>query len=396
MPAVERVEIEPEVLRWARETAGYTPSMAAKRLGVKSEMIDQWESGELSPTISQLRRVVALYDRPLAVLLLPAVPVEGGAPVDFRARGAEGEKRWTPELHAELKRAISQRQVFLELREVSPESLPSVADRVQVGQQDPEGAARIIRSALGIDGWPRTAWHEPRTLLSMTIQAAERLGILVIQTEGVDPSEMQGFSVAKWPYPVIALNGGDPSRRRLFTLVHELCHVARGASGVCDLHENPPGNRDQRDEAEAYCNAVAAAVFMPREIVMADPTVSEAARMHAWTLTELSHLSDQFGLSSEAVLIRLIDLGEATWSTYELRKPELDSEYARWRRETKERQRGREGGPNYYVVKVRNLGKGYAAAVLDAYYNRAISSRDVANYLNIRFDQLHRLEQWVS
>jgi Zn-dependent peptidase ImmA (M78 family) len=247
-----------------------------------------------------------------------------------------------------------------------------------------------------MDSWPAGVWQDPSGLLKVAVRAAEDLGVLVIQTRGVDPAEMQGFSISDWPYPVVALNGRDTPRRRLFTLLHELCHIATNTSGVCDLHEAPSSSHERVDEVERYCNRVAAAVLMPRERILKDAATYAHEPNHKWTLSELRELSKRYGASSEAVLIRLIGLGRAAWSVYEMRKPELDAEYERLRQEREERQQRGEGGPNYYVVKARSLGHGYIGAVLDAYSNRAISSCDVADYLDVRFDQIPELARRAS
>lgn len=43
----------------------------------------------------------------------------------------------------------------------------------------------------------------------------------------------------------------------------------------------------------------------------------------------------------------------------------------------------------------RDLGQGYVTSVLDAFRSRAISSLDVSDYLDVRFDKLDKLEQAV-
>jgi Zn-dependent peptidase ImmA (M78 family) len=283
--------------------------------------------------------------------------------------------------------------VFLEISDLSPDSVPTFGNELRIEErEDPESAARTIRSCLEIDAWPGATWHHPNDLLNQAVAAAEDLAVLVIQTRRVEPSEMQGFSISERPFPVIALNGKDPPRRRVFTLLHELCHIALNVGGICDLHERLSGSASREDEIERYCNQVAAAVLMPKDKVLNDPLVHGRAAHHHWSLQELAELSNRFGASSEAVLIRLIDLGRAPRELYSLRKPALDARYE----ELQNQQKESEGGPNYYVVKARTLGHGYVNSVLDAYHNRSISSRDVADYLEVRFDQIPQLARRVS
>jgi Zn-dependent peptidase ImmA (M78 family) len=145
------------------------------------------------------------------------------------------------------------------------------------------------------------------------------------------------------------------------------------------------------DQLEHFCNQVAAAILMPESAVR--NAVANVEEDHAWTLDELESLSKRFGPSREAVLLRLVTLRMGTWDLYWTRKVELDAAYEEARRQEAARRReNRSTGPNYYVVKARDLGHGYVATVLDAFRSRTISSLDVADYLEVRFEQLPKLE----
>ncbi|HET8658545.1 MAG TPA: helix-turn-helix transcriptional regulator, partial [Micromonosporaceae bacterium] len=116
MAVAERVPVSPAVMVWARRTSGLDVETAAKRLQVHDEKVTAWESGVASPTINQLRRLARLYKRPLVVMLLPEPPRDFQALQDFRRTGGGVGSTWSPALHAELKRAVSQREVILEPR----------------------------------------------------------------------------------------------------------------------------------------------------------------------------------------------------------------------------------------------------------------------------------------
>ncbi|MHB2029307.1 MAG: ImmA/IrrE family metallo-endopeptidase [Acidimicrobiales bacterium] len=393
MSASERIAVTPAVIIWARESAGLDPDKAAHKLTVSRTTLDGWETGEKPPTIKQLRKVAKTYRRPLAVLLLPSPPTDFMPLQDFR-RASAAETPQSPELVSEVKRALSQRDVFLELAELAPASV-APSDQLPIISQDTgsEEAGALLRSALELDSIPTAVWGRPNEALNRCIRAVEALGVIVIQTQGVEIDELRGFSISEPPYPVIALNGKDFPRPRLFTLFHELAHLALRAGGLCDLHEARASKATGRDDTEHYCNAVAASVLMPAELLLRDPGVSQAGADYGWTLDELGQLSARFGASSEAVLLRLLSLSKATWDTYWARKDDLEEEYADARRRERERQRASTGGPSFYVVKARDMGHGYITTVLEAFRSRAISSLDVADYLDVRYDQLPKLEQ---
>lgn len=395
MPASDRIPVTPEVLKWARESAGLDAARAATLIGVSEAIVERWETGQLQPTIKQLRKAATKYHRPLAVLLLPNPPHDFDAMRDFRSIEPLAGPAWSPRLHVEYKRASSQREVMMELAEIAPFSVPSPAEFPFISaDDDPDEAGERLRTALGLDDLG-TGWAHPEGALKACIVAAEHLGVLVIQTQRVRSAEMQGFSIAEWPFPVIALNGGDAARRRLFTLLHELSHLALNAGGLCDLHEVEESLPREEDNLEHFCNQVSGSALMPARLFLAAPLVSTVAADHEWTLEELRELSLRFGPSSEAVLLHLVRHRRATWQLYWERKNELEALYAEADERERRRRQENPGGPSWYVVHARDLGHGYVTSVLDAFHSRAISSLDVSDYLDVRFDKLDRLEQAV-
>jgi Zn-dependent peptidase ImmA (M78 family)/transcriptional regulator with XRE-family HTH domain len=381
----ERIVVAKAVLIWARKTARLDEETASKRLGVSVENLLRLETGDVAPTLRQLRLAATAYGRPLAVLLLPEPPEDFDALRDFRA-GHEARKGETSHaLTVEYRRALMQREVILELADFGAVPSAPATPTFAIGLDHPaEDAGRLVRAWVGVD---RTAWPEPRDALAGWIAATEAQGVLVMQTHRVKPEEVRGFSVSEWPHPVVALNGSEFTRGRLFTLAHELAHLGLNAGGLCDLHEERRSD-DLEDRIEMYCNAVAAASLMPRDAVLGVPAIARATAGHAWSTDDLDSLARPFGISAESLLLRLVGLGKATWDLYRGLKPEFQRLYG----EAKDRQRQSEGGPSYYVVKARDLGPGYIRTVLDAYRGRTITSFDVADYLDVRYDQIPRLE----
>jgi len=67
-----RVQVKPEMLRWARERARLDLDALRETLPA----VDHWESGERNPTMKQLERFAAVTRVPLGYLFLDAPPVE--------------------------------------------------------------------------------------------------------------------------------------------------------------------------------------------------------------------------------------------------------------------------------------------------------------------------------
>jgi Zn-dependent peptidase ImmA (M78 family) len=390
--AVERIPIAPEVMKWARKTAGYADiEVAAKKLVVPIEQVEGWESGAVEPTIAQLRKAAKLYKRPLAVLLLPNPPKDFSVPHNYRKLKGEEANLWPPTLHAEYKRALSQREVIIELEEVSPDSVSKTSNKIKVSNSMPAtDLGKHFRSILEIDKWPNEVKTNPNKALNAAIDAAEEMGILIIQTKGVSYKEMRGMSISKWPHPVVILNGSDWPRPRLFSLLHELAHIARNSSAICDLHEVKPQLRDEDDSLEHYCNQVAANILMPEELIEQNAALS---KISTWTVELLREYSRNYSASSEAFLLRLIDLGKANWDGYKRIKPQLDKLYEEERAKFKAKQKDKASGPTFYIVKARDLGHGYIHSIMAAFDMRAISSYDAADYLDVKYNQIPKLQE---
>jgi Zn-dependent peptidase ImmA (M78 family) len=103
------------------------------------------------------------------------------------------------------------------------------------------------------------------------------------------------------------MNGSDWPRPKLFTLLHELCHLAPNAGGLCDLHE-PSRTRRRRteDDVEHYCNQVAASALMPRARILAEPGIQQAG---TWPIEQFGAVGQRYAASGEATLLRLVNLG---------------------------------------------------------------------------------------
>lgn len=380
----EGIEVEPSVLVWARKSLGLDEERAARKIGVVVGTLQKWEAGDASPSLPQLRKAAAAYKRPLAVLLLPAPAKDFDALKDFRSGPDRLASAQSPELTAEYWRAMSQRDVVLEIGELGglgeqPPDLPAIT----LDTPD-EDAGATVREWMNVP----TRWARPPQALASWIAAAEERGILVIQTHRVPTAEMSGFSVSSRPYPIVALNGSDFPRRRLFTMAHEMAHLSLNAGGLCDLHE-ARDSTEAEDRIELFCNRVAAAALMPAESLAHVRDVARAGADKQWTVEQLEDIAAPFGTSAESMLLRLIRLDRASWDLYRALKPRFEEGYAAARAD----QRESTGGPSFYVVKARDLGPGYVRTVLDAFRGRTISSLDAADYLDVRFEQIPKLEQ---
>src|SRR5450432_666202 len=325
----------PALLVWARESASLAQEAVAKKIGVKVDRIRAWEAGQENPSIAQLRNFAAATKRPLAVFYLAAPPLTFDALHDFRAGTTAGASlATTPGLAFEIRKAYDRREWALEL--MSELQLTPPAFRLSLRlHDDPEAAAGKIRLALGIRTEVQSRWRIDNEAFREWRALLENLGILTFQATTIDLDEARGFSISLKPLPVVVANIKDAYRGRIFTLLHEVTHLALNEGGICDLDDNQ--RRNSSAQIEAFCNRVAGAILFPKQDLLSTTEVRNhrTSEMN-WTDNEILLLSRKFGGSREALLVRLLALGRTSEKFYYKKRDEYRLEYAKWRDQRKE------------------------------------------------------------
>lgn len=378
----------PELLEWARKASGFETPEVAKKVSVPVERLESWESGSSRPTINQLRTLANVYKRPIAVFFLPEVPRTWKRPHDFRRIADQFAVTESPRLRIEMRRALLRRRAALELLDMDGSSPPDLGLTLNLGQP-PEDAGRRLRALLGVRVEVQKEWRGPYEAWNGWREAVERAGILVTQLEGIESEEASGVSFSERPLPVVAVNAKDSTRRRVFTLFHEIAHILLNESGLCDLDDySRHGDGDLR--VERFCNAVAGCALLPRASLLQHPIVeSHDAEDPTWASGELDELSALYGVSVEAILRRLVDLGMTTWAFYGTKSDEL-------RKAGGEKRRRSDRPPNRPAIAVANSGQTVARLVMDGLSKKRITPSDASDYLNVQVKHFPKIQERLS
>jgi Zn-dependent peptidase ImmA (M78 family)/transcriptional regulator with XRE-family HTH domain len=378
MSASPPARVRPTLLAWARTSANLTIEALAKRTKLAAHELDAWERGEGLPSVEQLRAIAKACRRPLVVFYLPEPPRDFDAMRDYRRVSGVAPAQ-SPNLTAEVRRAHELREAALELAERIGE--PPIPARFAAKIADnPEVAARRARERLGISVDAVAAWTDAHEALRSWRSALEQQGVLTVQTTGVRVGEVRGFTLHERPFPVVAVNGTDAAYGRIFSLMHELGHLALGHDARCRIDPDDEG-ADRKGRVERFCNAFAGALLMPAESVLAHPAVRPTRAARRWGDDELEALSRTFRVSRDAALRRLLDLGRTPPDFYR-------ETHARYAGETA----ARSGGGDFYRTRVARLGRSFIRLVLTGLAEGHISRIDAAVYLGVKTPQLARLQ----
>jgi Helix-turn-helix domain len=218
MPRSTEALVEPDILRWARATAGLSVDEAAHSLQTRPEKVQAWEEGAAHPSMAQLRRMATTYRRLLSDFYLPRPPEADPLPHDFRRLPGEVALRYSKALRYQLRQALQRRALALDLAADLDAELPTLTGRLQLNG-DTEATGAALRELLGVTLATQRTWRDPRASYNGWRAAIERTGILVFQATGIAPSEILGFSLPDRPLPVIGVNRKLTPNGRTFTLL---------------------------------------------------------------------------------------------------------------------------------------------------------------------------------
>lgn len=324
----------------------------------------------------------------MAVFYLAEPPRAFDALHDFRAANAGLPPTTSPDLAFEIRKAYDRREWALEL--INDLQLLPATFRVRLNlNEDAEIAAQKIRAALGVRIEAQSQWGTDNGAFREWRALLENAGILTFQATGLELDEARGFSISLKPLPVAVVNIKDAYRGRIFTLLHEVAHIALNDGGICDLDDNQRRNASAR--VESYCNRVAGAVLFPRNDLLA----TDEVRNHhpsdpGWPEAEIQSLSRKFGGSREALLVRLLTLGRTDESFYYRKRDQYRIEYAKWR----EQRKGGFAPP--HVVSLSSAGPLFTTLVIENFNREHITASDVSDYLQVRVKHLAEIQRDYS
>lgn len=386
-PALDGL-LNPAMLRWAREQSRIELVDAARSAGQTPERLEEWESGERTPTLNQLRGLANTYKRSVGVFFLREIPQVPRRPRDYRRLELSAEGTLSPKAANGIRECEAKRDAALDIH-LELETEPPLWTLELPARTQPERAAELITGALGITMQDRRRWSNVYDALNGWKSAVEALGALVFQVSGVPVEEMRGCSISLRPLPIIVLNSADSPLGRIFTLLHEVTHIARGESSICDMTDETQARTVA--QVEQYCNHVAGAVLVPRNELLSFEDVRQAYEQTEWANDRLLVLRRHFWASRETVLRRLLIVGKTSQTFYRVMREDFERQY----QDLQEAQSSPAIVPPYRRVILSN-GRALTRLALLAYNTQAITGSELSRILNTKLDHLPAIRNALS
>lgn len=391
----DKAYITPNVLRWARESARMTEKIAAAKVSVSIEKLNEWEDGTTQPTIRQAQILAKAYKRPFALFFLPEIPRDFQTLQDFRKSGSK--ELTTSSVF--IIREIQQKQAWIsEVYADNNEEKLSFVGKYSV-KDNAEAVAEDILKTLQIN----PAEYNSDNPIKKWTDAAESNGIFVSRTSFIhsrmklDSQELQGFAIADKYAPFVFVNSDDWNAPQLFTLVHEFAHIWIAETGISNEIDPEIKNLNKFNPIELFCNEVAANALIPKKIIANfDSSLYQNPQNVFKTAKAL-------GVSSFAFLIRAFNLNLISPTSYHSLKNQAGVNYQLFLKKEEERksalklkQKENPGGPNPYLLRLNKNSRLFTQVVLDALRSGFVQPTQASFLLGTPVSNFHKLEAQIS
>ncbi len=307
-----------------------------------------------------LLALAKLFKHPWSYLLIDEAEPPPKAGSDNRTF-ANQKSALSPELLDELQSADLMLGAAGELFRDATFTVPVVASSNVPASQ----LGADIRALLGVSIEEQLKIKDSYGALRHWVAAMHGQGVYVSQRQLKDPT-IRAFSKVLDNQAIIVVDTGDTAYARIFSALHEYCHVTLRSTGICDL--------DDHSATERYCNAVAAEALLPTALLDQTVTAGLFASGDEAADEALKELSQQLHVSQAALLIRLRDLGKISQQTYEAME---------LRRAARRGGDGKKKGGTHYPVAINKAGRLFAHRVVDAMTDGVIDRQDASVLLGI-------------
>ncbi len=290
-------DIFPRRLKQARLMRGYSLEKLSQALSVplSRQAINKYEKGLMKPDSKVLIALANALEMKIDYFFRPfTVEIEK---IEFLK-----EYGFTEKMADVVKQRVSEElERYLEIEQISEEVNPCrLLCETVMTVEEANIFAREVREKFGLG----------KEGISNLMEVLEDQGIKIIEIEEID--DFNGLSgYANGVIPFIAVNRNFITERKRFILLHELGHL------LMTLPIEMAGK-----DVETMCDSFATEMLLPAESLIAKIGKSR----HDISLTELTDLQQQFGISVDQIMLSLRNLGvisDRRYAGFQKKKKEM-------------------------------------------------------------------------
>lgn len=384
MPAVN-----PQILVWARETAGYDVSEAARKLNLTrgknvtaEEKLSAYERGEKSPTRPLLLKMSKQYRRPLLTFYLDAPPALADRGEDFRTLAHAIDPSQNAIVDALVRNIKSRQQIIREalISEQDYEASNFVGSYMPDDGVD--GLVALIKERALIDLDAYRSYRSQEEAFKYLRARIEGIGVFTLLAgnlgshhTNLSTDVFRGFAVADAVAPFVVINDQDAKTAWPITLLHEVAHIWLGVSGIS-------GNLAER-RVEQFCDSVASEILVP-EGELQNFFPYEALHDFEVAIEAIDQYAATRKVSPRLVAFRLFRRNAISQTWLDNLSTRFHERWLAARYRQKQKAKEASGGPSYYVLKRMRNGQALMDTSERLLRSGELSTTQAAKVLGVR------------
>lgn len=376
------INVNHEVLVWARESLALNRAQTSENTGISPKRLVQLETGEKQPTLEELKAFSKTYKRTIATLLLNKPPKEKPLPQDRRTIDSKELGHFHEKTIMAVRKSRALTQSYVELREEMGIPFPKFNLSATL-QDNPREIAQKIRKHLQLNEIREV--EDVKIALEAYIERIESLGIAVFQLS-LTQDNVRGFAILDDIVPIIGIKrGGEQAHSKTFTLFHELGHILLNEGAITDLSLNP------KWELEKWCNAFSAEVLVPTSDLLNMAIIIDYQRRgeSEWKLKDLVELGKYFHVGPLAILRSLFEQRLTTKKFYQEKHNQWNKQKGFGRAKEP---KGRELHKETFAEK----GRTYVSLAFKAFDQNRINLKDLSDFLGVRLSYIPKTRQLLN
>ncbi len=373
--------VNPDVIRWAREKAGFTIEEISLKLNKKASIIEEWENGISLPTYNQLEDLAyRFYKRPLAIFFFPDPPTEEDLEKSFRTMPNVEIENISPNVRYLIREA---EYLQITLNDINNQKNPfdkNIFKDISVSiNSNVVSVIEEIRRYLEIGLNDQIAWKSNYEALNNWRDAIEKSGIFIFKN-AFKQDDISGFCLYDSEFPIIYLNNSNSFSRQIFTIFHELFHLLLKSNDISkNTNEYLSLLSGDELQIEILCNKFASHFLVPPQDF--DSRIPQGQI----DIKIIEKLAKLYHVSREVISRNFLNRGLLTQYEYEELSSAWSEEFLRNHKE--------KGGGDYYNTQYSYYGKNFLNLLFKKHYEGIISIEQVAENMNMKVQNVSKLEQ---
>jgi Zn-dependent peptidase ImmA (M78 family) len=376
--------INKETLCYICSQIGVSATFLSQKTGVSEEKVNEWldASNNTFPTFNQAKSLAKILKIPFAGLYMikDKLPINQLPSLRNLRTLPDSRPIDDSSLNLAVAELIRYRDFLLSSEtemeiETKQLSLPTLSEGTGIADY-----AKTIRSYFGLELETQFKLQSARQFYLYVRQQIENRGVFIHCFTGVDVEIIRGISIYNETAPIIGLNDNDRYPAKTFSIIHELVHILKHQSTLC----NDMFSSFSAQNEEVFCNAVVGEALVPAASLNAYLSANKITNI---SLDEIDTMAKRFCISKEVVVRRLLDTDRFSKDEYDTFANEIRQTFVQEREAEKiarQEGRGQQIPKNISREAIDKTSSAICRMLLIGYSDGHFSKQDVSGFLGIK------------